>query len=355
MEEKHREPIVDVFRGIIIINMMLVHFKTYVPDGLSAMINFSDIAIEGFIFISGFMIGRHYLRKFYVSKMKVTKRLFIRSGRLVLIQYCLILTLSLPYHSYFELASRDEVIRFVLDSITFRNQIPVLHILPTFIPLFLISPMILIALKKRWDYFLISLSACVFLFGCYNPYALNIGEETIFPVIVWQIYFVAGAVLGNPRGKAADWMKGKEMICAILIYGLCFVMKYGGYFDEIHGIKAAYGVYPRRFPLNMYGFIYGGSFLFLLYAILKECWEKMGKSRSLLGSVRLMGRHSLAAFFLHTYFVYLVKILGRIEINQWVIYASIALSFYVLWVIIRRIEESRRDGNLGLTHRLLFS
>ena len=129
MQNKSRDLFVDFFRGAIIIDMILVHFRRYLPNILGCLINFADIAIEGFIFISGFMLGKHYLDKFKVSKKEVTKRFLLRSPKLAVIHYVLIITIALPVYQYFEPKSYSEFIYFVLASFLFLNQLPIFHIL----------------------------------------------------------------------------------------------------------------------------------------------------------------------------------------------------------------------------------
>ena len=57
--------IVDFLRGVVIVDMMLVHYDYLVPLGwLRKAINYSDIAMEGVLTLAGFMVGYHYLERY---------------------------------------------------------------------------------------------------------------------------------------------------------------------------------------------------------------------------------------------------------------------------------------------------
>ena len=57
--------IVDVLRGVVIADMMLVHYDYLVPHGwLRKAINYSDFAMEGFLTLAGFMVGYPYLERY---------------------------------------------------------------------------------------------------------------------------------------------------------------------------------------------------------------------------------------------------------------------------------------------------
>ena len=86
---------------------------------------------------------------------------------------------------------------FFLGRCSSSNQIGLLHILPTFIPLFAISPAVLFALARGWDGGLLLVSMALFCVGHFHPHLLDLGQPTIFPFILFQLYFVMGCVLGK--------------------------------------------------------------------------------------------------------------------------------------------------------------
>ena len=342
----NRELVIDFFRGIIIINMIFIHYSRFFQDFLRKMINFGDIAIEGFIFLAGFMIGRHYLEKFMVNKKEVTKRLLLRSIKLVFIQYIMIMTISLPFYSCFRFTSEHEILKFIISSFLFLNQIPILHILPTFIPLLIISPILLVILAKNWDYWLIFFSIILFLVGWNNPYIFNVGERTIFPFVLWQIYFVLGSFIGKCSNTMRNINNNRLLIYSVILYSIAFFMKYGGYFNEIHVIKVTYNIYPKKFPLNLYGFLYGCSSLLLFYTVIIKLWGILTRYRLFSKIIPLLGRYSLTTFMIHAYFVYLFESLVRIPLNKYIIYFLLISSFYFIFKIIYQIDKENKNNRL---------
>lgn len=349
-----RDLIIDFFRGVIIINMIMVHFSSKFPKTLEAIINFADFAIEGFVFLAGFMIGRHYLEKFKKNKNEVIRRLLQRAAKLILIQYIMILTISLPFYSIFKLNNNYELLNFILSSFLFLNQIPVIHILPTFIPLLITSPLILLMLVDNWNYLLILFSFMLFLLGCYDPYIFSLGDKTIFPVVLWQIYFVVGIYFGKLSGSVNNINHNKLLVYAVIIYSFAFLMKYGGYFNEIHIIKEKFNIYPKKFSLNIYGLIYGASFLFLFYTGTIRLWGILKRHYFFSEIVPLLGRNSLITFVIHAYFVYLIESFNNLKLNKYVIYVLIVTSFYFTYKIIEQINERNRTGRLPLAYKWLF-
>lgn len=349
-----RDLIIDFFKGVIIIDMIMVHFSSKFPEILEAIINFADLAIEGFVFLAGFVVGRHYLEKFNKNKNEVTKRLFQRAVKLILIQYIMIITISLPFYSIFKLNNGYEIFNFILSSFLFLNQIPIIHILPTFIPLLLMSPLILLILVNNLDYLLILFSFMLFLLGCYDPYIFNFGDKTIFPVVLWQIYFVVGIYFGRLSGSVNNINHNKLLVYAAIIYSFAFLMKYGGYLNEIHIIKERFNIYPKKFPLNIYGLIYGASFLFLFYTVTIRLWGILKRYYFFYEIIPLLGRNSLVTFVIHAYFVYLIESFNKLELNIYVIYVLIITSFYFTYKIIKQINERNRTDRLPLAYKWLF-
>lgn len=267
----------------------------------------------------------------------------------------MIITIGLPFYLHFESKSGTEFIKFAISSFLFLNQLPILHILPTFIPLFIISPLILVMLCRNWDYLLIFLSIIFFFVGCDNPYIFNFGEKTIFPVVLWQIYFVLGSIVGKSSRNGRKLNRNRLLFYAVVLYAFGFLLKYGGYFDLIDNIKSTYEVYPKKFPLNLYGLLYGSSLLFLLYAIIYRIWGRPNRYSLFAEIIPLLGRNSLLTFVVHVYFVYLIESLAIFGLNTYLICTSIILSLYFTYAIIYQIEKHITTNAIPSTYKVLFS
>jgi hypothetical protein len=350
-----RDNRIDFFRGLVIADMVLVHVSGYFPQGISFLIESFDFAVEGFIFLAGFMIGRHYLARFQKDALAVIKRLIGRAGKLVVIQYIMILTISLPYYSFFILKSRDDIIAFATASFLFLNQIPILHILPTFIPLFVASPVLLILLARDYDYLLLIASLTLFLIGCYTPYLFSIVDKTIFPVILWQIYYVIGCILGKKSNEAISVNYNKIFILAVALLGFCLLLKYGSYFEPIRNIKTHYTLYPKKFPLNVYGLLYGSSLLLFLYALTMKFWSLIKTRIKVVGVITLLGRQSLPLFVIHAYFVYLIRAVTQIGAEKIIVYPLMLISAVGTYTALLILDRWSKENRLPFAYRWLFT
>ncbi len=349
-----RDEVVDMFRGVVLVDMILMHFSENFPETVSFALQAVDFAIEGFIFLAGFMLGRHYLPRFRSGALEVSKRLLVRAVKIGLVQYVLVFTVSLPFFAYYHHWNVEEAASFLIESLLFINQVPILHILPTFIPFFLASPLILWLMSKERDVLLAFISLALFAFGRWHSGVGGTPGEVIFPVALWQIYFVAGCLLGkhagginriNPRGLLA--------IATAMFVASAFV-KYGGYFDEMRYAKAQFDIYPKKFPLNIYGLVYGSSLLAFVFAWSAALIRPAGPTRMPFSALSLLGRYSLLVFFLHVYAVYFVRLLGNIGAREEVIAVSMVCVVMLLYAATVLFDRSIRSHGPTRVYRLLF-
>jgi hypothetical protein len=310
--KNNREEIIDFFRGLAILDMILVHFLIYFPNPIRKIISYTDVAIEGFILLFGFMIGGHYYAKYLKDKKEVIKRLFHRIIQILIIQYIFIITINLPaYYLINESFKKNDSIGiFVLKSTIFWNQIGIIHILPTFIPFLMISPLIHFVFKKNLINILIILSIVLFIVGNKYPYLLNYGDKTIFPVILWQIYFVLGCWLGYYAHIYKRLTpKNLKTYLYISIMFLCTMMlvKHAKYISPL---------LTSKFPLNTLGFLYGSSILLFIYVITIKFWENIIRPSILKSIICLFGRQSLFIFVLHVYTAYCIVFINKYYQND---------------------------------------
>jgi hypothetical protein len=343
---KTRDGLIDFLRGIAIIDMMLVHFAPYWPVFLSKLIVYHDVAIEGFIFLSGYSVGRYYYKRFTLDGKSVTRRFLQRAGQLVLVQFLLIGTISVPH---FMLTARStagaDVMNFIVKSCLFYNQVGLLHILPTFIPLFLLSPVILYLLSKGRHGMLLIFSLAIFAAGQINPYLLDYGERRIFPVILWQIWFVIGCVCGQKTLEIADFStfaRKNWVIVSCLLFIPAEWLKNGPLFKQFsQNIRAVLEINFDKFPLNAYGLLYGICAWFLLFILFNKYWKSI-QGFGLSQGISLLGRHSMLVFVVHLYFAKVVEIVVcrlRVEGFRVAIYLLIAASFITCYFFAAMAER----------------
>jgi hypothetical protein len=348
----HRRDIyIDFIRGLAILDMMLVHYSVHFPSMVRKIIIYHDIAMEGFLFLSGFIVGKHYLQKYYDHRVEVTRTLLIRVLKLIIIQYVLIFTISLPQ---FLLLNRDVNIStaegFLVQSLLFYNQIGLIHVLPTFIPLFLVAPIILRGFSRGYDWLIILGSVGLFLIGQSNPYILDYGERTIFPIILWQIYFVIGCCIGKLDLRKnilpARLNRSTFLLASILlIIALAFkhTTSISVIFNQFIEVK---GVHMSKFPLNLYGLLYGCTIWFFILSATSTIWP-VARDFPLTLLVALFGRHSLMVFVIHVYFAKCIEIIKGLHsgIPSVVFYTIMIANFFFAYLILKTYDIRQEFNN----------
>ncbi|MFC1533108.1 OpgC domain-containing protein [Thermodesulfobacteriota bacterium] len=345
---------IDFFRGVVILDMMLVHYSKYLTlgDGNSAvsrLIGYTDIAVEGFIFLFGFMIGIVYYRKFITSRKNVILRLLRRILQILCIHYIMILSIILPL---WLIAENPVNPNFGLSEYLYRSfllltQPPLLHILPTFIPLLILAIPTLFLFEMGCEVFVVFLSLFAFVVGNIDPYILNVGEKTIFPIILWQIYFVFGAVLGKRASikitrSELGWKRYLPIsICWFAV--MAFIYHGHHAFEWVDGFREKFHIVVSKFPLNVFGLMYHGALLVISFALIDIFYVRIVKFRAVANSVILMGRNSFTSFVIHIYFAELIYIMSHLKyISLSGAYGLIALNIFFTLIFLRYLENKKQ-------------
>lgn len=334
---------IDFIRGVAIIDMMLVHYSDFfnsVPGivAIAKFIRYTDFAIEGFILLAGFVVGYHYFGSFTKDKSNVVRRLLKRILEIIKIYYLMVFTISLPLAILFgeRVTKSDTVVSYLLKSLLFLNQVPLLHILPTFIPLLLLAIPVLYLLEKKRDDLVLMISLLLFIVGNFNPYLLNLGEKAIFPAILWQIYFVMGIMLGKRlhlNGGRLLENVSSHALWAATILGIMLFVNFGRHFLHEWGeFQMAHGFVVNKFPLNFLGLFYYGSIFYAVCCLTVILWKYIQKWNLLFNAVAIFGRHSLLTFVIHVYFcvVAIYFSYGSVPVVSLIIGLNIVVTLTVL-------------------------
>jgi hypothetical protein len=335
-----RLELIDFLRGVAILEMLAAHYADYFPPRISHVVDSLETAMALFVVLAGFMVGYAY-QKFAAHPRSESWVVWKRALRVVAIQYLLIVTIGIPSHlaglpGY---ESGQTLGVFVFQSLTFLNQIGLLHILPTFVPLFLVSPAILFALARDWEVPLLLISAAVFCVGHFQPHLLDLGEHTIFPFVLFQFYFVLGSLLGKyckrhgelPPPQPRRWL----MASAALLLTTMLVA-------HRHYIPAQL---IGTHPLNLLGLLYQAPILATIWLASLVLWPKIRGLRSV-SLIERFGRHALLAFVIH---VFLAKALGLLNYlappPPWMNYLLVALSVFLINLVLSAYERDTATRN----------
>lgn len=355
-----RDEYVDFVRGLAILDMLLVHYSKNFPSLLKKIIIYHDIAIEGFIFIAGLMVGKYYFKRYQENPINVTYKIFTRILKLFIIQYMLIFTASLPQYIITNNNYDLNVIgKFLVKSVMFYNQIGLIHILPTFIPLFFLAPIILFALSRGYHFLAIIGSGIFFAVGQFYPYLFNYGEKTIFPVILWQIYFVMGCYAGrfDLEKKLMDIDSGyRKLILPTTGLFIVLLIKHSTSLSPIlTEILEKMGIQIEKFPLNIYGLMFGVALWFFVLATIAFFWKIIDNQKIAL-IMKLFGKYSLLFFVIHVYFAKSIEIISAkyshasMFLTYFLMIANMACSY---WVLLFYDKKLKMNGSGSRTMRIV--
>ena len=224
---------------------------------------------------------------------------------------------------------------FLFESFAFLNQISLLHILPTFIPLFLVSPAILWALSRGRDMMVLSISAMVFCIGVYDPHILDLGQPTIFPFVLFQFYFAVGCLIGKKSQVAGTVFvpnPGKWLTVSVTMLAISMVL--------VHGKAVPVGLISTH-PLNLFGLMYHAPLLSTVCLLPMALWPWIQHTWAF-PYVTRFGRHALLAFVIHLYMAKLIGVVNFLNAPSWWLnYVLIVLSLIVMNVVIAQYERRK--------------
>src|SRR5947207_8774891 len=201
---------VDLLRGFCIFAMVVDHFGgeswLYAITGGN---RFYVSAAEGFIFISGFVMGQAYRRKRDRSGLiAAMSDALIRARTLYLATVALTLIFSILY-LYTDIAlwtgrdfglGIDSLAEIAVGALTLHYTYHGTDILAMYTLLILVAPFILLLLSVGEWYWVLGVSWLwwlayqVFPEEASLPWYIRHGEN--FPIAAWQVLFITGYVLG---------------------------------------------------------------------------------------------------------------------------------------------------------------
>lgn len=280
-----RDYVLDSFRGLMLIMMLLDHSKlffsdqTYQPFGLFS-------SAEGFFYLSGFVFGMVYSKyltvpgKLWSKSLRRIKTMYIYYLVTFFILFAEHLTLRTffgielyPTWTMVQQSFWIHLIRFT----TFTYYPYLFPVIPMYILFFFFSPWVLQAYhrKKAWIPISIACSILILMNVLKNPwFYIDIFNNEhlsfvfrIFNPLSWQLLFVAGIYFGYRRFKGIPLKYPLILIIACSIF--CAAMMVlrrlpdfpgAGYYHELAGSLARSILSPLRL-INFFAFAYLLSFL----------------------------------------------------------------------------------------------
>jgi OpgC protein len=330
---------IDMLRGITIIEMLAAHFARYFPKPVELAITYTETAMALFVLLAGFMVGWRIVN-FSTRPLTISRDLLWRAAKIFAVQVVLVLTAGVVVYvaSLYGAADGKTFTQFIGQSLLLYNQIGLLHILPTFLPLFVIAPAILAAIAAGLELPLLLASGALFAIGHINPYVLNYGAPAIFPFVMFQLYFVVGCIVGartHTKGMVDSRTAGYCLMAAIA--ALCASMAW------VHLKFLPPGTLSTH-PLNAYGLVYHLPLIAVVtFAVIRfaSMWRGLPGTDLLLR----FGRNSMLAFVLHVYCAIALQVANRwIALPMAVNIVAIAASIFVMNRVLERYEWQRSEA-----------
>ena len=220
-----------------------------------------------------------------------------------------------------------------------------MHILPTFIPLFVAAIPMLALLNRGHSGLVLAGSVTLFAVGTERPGLLDIGTRFVFPVILWQVYFVLG-LLAGARIRAGKRPLFREARAHALVAAATLVLaavdkprpprrsRVGRSAGAVAPSCPPVPAEPARLRLRRIPL----SLLMCTALSLRARIERSGLLQHTFG---IMGRHSLAAFVIHVYFAKAAVAVSQLGASLQALVLGIALANVPATIAILHIAERR--------------
>lgn len=355
----------DLLRGFCIFAMVVDHFGgdswLYAITGGN---RFYVSAAEGFIFISGFVMGQAYRSKRDRSGLPEAMGEALRRARtLYLATVALTLIFSVLY-LYTDIAlwtgrdfglGIDSPLEITIAALTLHYTYHGTDILAMYTLLLLVAPLVLLLLSVSKWYWVLGVSWLWWLVYQFYPeeaaipWYIRHGEN--FPIAAWQVLFVTGHVLGFYREALAERLRRFRRLrvvgvalgiaATLALISLAWSAESGvqfGFFDiDPNVLNESFFKVPLR-PWRLVAFL---SVAIVAYTTATYLWVPL---RRVVGWLMLpLGQAALYSYIVHFFLILLVYNLAPLfvllpwEPSEIVFTPMLQMAVVMLlWVLVRR-------------------
>lgn len=308
----------DFFRGVALVLIFIDHVPENVLSYFTLQaVGFYDAA-EVFIFISGFTAALVYGRRLVDKGALYASAQVLRRAWQLYVAHIFLFMLFIAEVSYTATAFKnpmyneemrvadflDEPHIAVVKALLLQFQPTFLDILPMYIVMLLIFPVVLLGMQRHPLLVLVPsllLYLVVQVFGISVP-AYPEGHVWYFNPLAWQFLFIAGALLGNPKLPRATLggIARQAYPFALVIFAAATVIKVSW---TIHGVWEDFpGLFLRElWPVNKNNLSFLRLVPFFAVVVLVSIWVR--RDAGFLGSAAMRplvrcGQQSLEIFCL---------------------------------------------------------
>ena len=317
---KPRDGRLDVLRGLCLINMILVHLYEQGLGGPAwlhdLVVHWFRFAAGGFIVTSGMCIGAiHYQRALNPDKRRGTyAALWQRAGLVLLVHYFSVFLslLVIPLRGQ----PVHEVGRMIGDVLRLYSGY---ELLLFYVVMLLAAPVMIEIARRFGAVAVLAISAALFCVGYSHPHLLLYPLENHFPLLRWQLVFVAGVVGGSflPRFDALATATKYRILTGSAMATLCVaayavVLRAGGY-------TAPALLDVTKFPLSPLEIVRYVALTVTVGLIVDRLYPRLA-GRPAERFFRAVGTQSLLLWVVHIY------ITSHVVQFQWVLAVTAALA-----------------------------
>ncbi|WP_285247956.1 OpgC domain-containing protein [Pseudarthrobacter sp. efr-133-R2A-89] len=222
------------------------------------------------------------------------------------------------------------------------------NVMGLYVVLLLVSPLILALLNRGKAVWVLAVSLAVYAVGAGTRFRILPSQfEDSFPLLVWQVLFVLGLVVGYHRRSIIAWLSAHAWVvaaCTVAAFALAFLSWGNPYLANNYDVRLA--LMPDATYRAIYDALFGRTYLapgrllnvvFLVvaaYAFLSAYWKPV--ERALGWFLIPLGRATLYVFIMH---VVLIAVVANIPaLQQESIFlntVAYAVVLGLLWVMVR--------------------
>ena len=373
---------IDFMRGFVIPLLLIVHFDYFSPY---MYIGWERVGVvstaEIFVILSAAVVGMVYGKKLNRDGFEAClTSLFKRSWQLYRVNVFVILLIGLlryfplintttvtsfhdPYRDiHYSLYPSFEtgLLKLLTDALLLRSGPHQFQIVGLYVALFaLITPFVLWMLSKKQTLLLLAISWALYLFNWFQPESQPATAEIritgaqfeyAFPLIVWQLLYVHGMIVGFYKQPLLDFFRnkvGKLFVPLSFFLSLLFMifslnhpmpqfvcwMKFS--FIPADTFNELYFNYFQKYKLGI-GRLLNIMVLFIsIYALLTRFWQLC--NRALGWFLIPLGQASLYVFFIHIFILLLVENTPFPAYqNFWINAAIHTFVFALVWLMVTK-------------------
>ena len=307
---------IDTLRGVVLYMMALYHFGGPLKDLVNQPLGYVASS-QGFVYLSGIVFGlvtgKYYQNLRQLYSMAYTRALLIYKHHMALVLFVFFVSLVVSSIFIDKSFGPEEFIKNPISTLVSSSlllfQPWMLDILPMYIVLSLIGPLIIFGLNRNKELLIILISFSFWLlmqisiikssfYGFIDSYSfIDLGY---FNILGWQILFVIGVCFGYRKSinKKIRYFYSVPVVTVMLImFIILFSLKHGFLqFDVINLHSAASGQTLSWLRLL--------NFMVIAYLI---GWLIKIKIIRNIKPLSFLGQHSLQVFVFHIYILYLIS------------------------------------------------